>query len=109
TVIKTNPFMTVWGILPFTSEYRFVKEVATAKKQSLLFGFSILTPSPVVRFAVNAGRGPYHPVVWIRGYRLQFMYKMYFTRKAEAPIGWYTGPYYSYSSAKYSTRNLQLK
>ena len=84
TVVKTNPFMVVWGILPFTSEYRFVREVATAKKQSLLFGFSVLGVSPVVKFAVNTGQGPYHPVIWIKGYRFQFMYKMYFSRDKEA-------------------------
>ena len=37
------------------------------------------------------------------------MYKIYLGRHAEAPQGLYTGPYYSYSTAKYSTQNLQLK
>lgn len=109
TVVKTNPFMVAWGILPFASEYRFVREVATAKKQSLLFGFSVLGVSPILKFANSTSQGPYHPVIWIRGYRFQFMYKMYLSNDKEAPLGFYTGPYYSYASARYSMRNLQLK
>ena len=98
-----------WGSMIFTSEFRYLKEVATAPKQSLLYGFSLLTKNPIVDSIIAGSGGPYYPVVWIKGFRLQFMYKMYFSKKMDAPIGWYTGPYYSYSTAKYSMRNLQNK
>jgi hypothetical protein len=109
TVVKTNPFVLLWGSMLFTSEFRYMKEVATAPKQSLQFSFSYLGKSPLVDTIIANTGGPYYPVVWIKGFRMQFMYKMYFSRANDAPLGWYTGPYYSYATAKYSMRNLQLK
>jgi hypothetical protein len=109
TAVKTNPFVLLWGSMLFTTEFRYIKEVATAPKQSLLFGFSYMGKSPLVDTIVMNSGGPFYPVIWIKGFRMQFMYKMYFSKHNEAPIGWYTGPYYSYSTAKYSMRNYQLK
>jgi hypothetical protein len=108
TVIKTSPFVFGWGILPFTSEIRYVKEVVTAPRQSVLFGLSYLTRSPVVKVIIGQSQPP-NPVVWIQGIRLQFMYRMYYKKGSKAPFGWYTGPYYSYATAKYSMRNWQRK
>lgn len=98
-----------WGIMPFTCEFRYIKEVTTAPRQSLLYGFSYMGKNPIADSLAARGRSPYSPVVWIRGFRLQFMYRIYFSKNSKAPIGWYTGPYYSYSTAKYSMRNLQMK
>ncbi|HEY6161507.1 MAG TPA: hypothetical protein VI112_09800 [Bacteroidia bacterium] len=109
TIIKTNPLVLAWGAMPLTCEARYLREVCTAERQSLTFGFSYLGKNPIADSILANGTGGYRPTVWIKGFRLMFGYRIYFSKDVKAPLGWYIGPWYSYSTAKYSYRNYWLR
>lgn len=100
-IIKTNPFTIIIGPIRYTSEYRLEFEHSTFKKQSFQIGFSYLGKGPELRsvekrdsiFLQN------HLKLNVNGYRLQFSYKIYFSKKALK--GLYLAPHFSNSSVKF--------
>src|ERR1035437_4574955 len=44
---KFNPLPILWGPIPLTAEYRYVRETVIAAKQSLMVGISYLGKSPI--------------------------------------------------------------
>lgn len=100
-IIKTNPFTILTGPILYTSEYRLAFEGVTFKKQSIQIGVSYLGKGPMLRtlektdttFTQN------HLKLKVNGYRLQFSYKIYFSKNTLK--GFYVAPHFSYSSVKF--------
>jgi hypothetical protein len=122
TVYKTNPFALLWGSIPFTSEFRLVREDVIAPQQSLQIGLSYLTKGPLIRLLEDAikannpgGLGNYKIV--FNGFRFQASYKWYlndlfnniFNTDTHAPQGIYLAPHLSYSQAKFSLKLLAAR
>ncbi len=106
-VLKTNPLAMIWGHVPFTSEFRFVDELTTARWQSLQFGVSVFGKSPVLYLLEeqynHKHKGQRSISYEVHGFRFQFAYKFYLSRKRFAPCGWYLAPDVSFSTVKLST------
>jgi hypothetical protein len=100
--IKTNPLNALGGplyaawIVPLTSEYKLNFEVRTFEKQSVQIGAAFLGSSPLV---TSIGDLSKDTTIVSRGFRIQFMYKIFLTQE-KAPDGFYVGPHFSYASAK---------
>lgn len=109
TIIKTNPFTILNGPIIYTSEYRLAVEKVTFKKQSFQFDVSILGKGPVLRSLERTDTNftQNHTKLNVFGYRLQFSYKIYFSKKTFK--GFYVAPHYSYSSVKFRDSNQPQK
>ncbi len=118
-VYKTNPFSILWGPIPYTAEYKIIRETAISPHSSFLIGISFLGKSPLLSQAEKAnqnnGNGNSQPneKLKVRGWRFQFAYR-YYLGKRHAPRGFYCGPQLSYSyatitTASLSPRNIYLK
>jgi len=113
---KTNPFAILWGPIPLTAEYRYVREMVIAGNQSLLVGVSYLGKSPVFTMFENQGgnnNSQNTPKIRVSGLRFQMGMRWY-TGNIYAPKGFYVGPLVSYSTAKfttdyYNTYNIYIK
>ncbi|MCF8298519.1 MAG: hypothetical protein K9J13_13310 [Saprospiraceae bacterium] len=107
-IIKTNPLPIIWGVIPFTSEYKLIYEMVTQPKQSISLGASYLGKTILWDLFQDTTQTVYgQPEIKISGYRVQGMYKFYFTNKY-APRGLFIGPHISYSSAKYTYQQTQI-
>lgn len=104
TVYKTNPFSVLWGPIPFTAEYKIIRETAIAPHSSFLVGISFLGKSLLLSQAEKSSAGSSlnnsqgQQKLKIRGWRFQLAYR-YYLGKRNAPRGFYCGPQVSYSSA----------
>ena len=122
TVYKTNPFALLWGSIPFSSEFRLIREDVIAPQQSLQVGISYLTKGPFIRLIEQAmkannpgGMGNYEII--FNGFRFQATYKWYlndffngiFSSDTHAPQGIYIAPHLSYSQAKLTLKPLAAR
>lgn len=130
-IIKFNPLPILWGPIPFTAEYRILREIPIGEDQSIQVGISYLGKSPFVSIAENSynsgagpnGTGPGNTnpngtislnapelKLTISGYRLQLSHRI-FLGDDLTPKGPYVGPHISYSEAfisdKYISRYQQ--
>ena len=114
TVYKTNPFSIIWGPIPFTAEYKIIRETAFAPNQSFLVGISYLGKSPLLSQAEKANQNNSIPnsgtndKLKVRGFRFQFAYR-YYLSKRKAPRGFYCGPQLSWSYATITPASLSSR
>lgn len=107
-IIKSNPLPILWGSVPFTSEYKIIYEIVNQPKQSISIGASYLSRHVLWDLFRDTNQVVYsQPEIKISGFRIQGLYKFYFT-KHYAPRGLYIGPHISYSSAKYAYQQSQI-
>lgn len=114
-VLKTNPLRTLWGPIPFTSEYRLNVETVQARYQSSQVGISYLGKSPILTLLENSanpqGNNNFGSFEFqVVGGRLQFAHKFFLrgifpwlepggTLSSYAPNGYYLAPYFSMAYA----------
>ena len=103
-IIKTNPFVIIWGTIPYSAEYRLNYETSIATRQTMEMGFSYLGKSIILQMIEdtmyqNSSSKP--PNLKVRGYRVQGQYR-YFIKLFEKyrPEGIYAALHSSYSYAK---------
>jgi hypothetical protein len=111
-VIKTNPFPMVLGPIPFTSEFRLANEFVVAPNQSSQISIAYLGKGYAYNLLTGSNnRMPSATIV--RGFRIQVSHRIFlnkvlesigFTMPEYAPEGFYIGPLFSYSTAKFSDR-----
>ncbi len=113
-IVKTNPFIPLWGTIPFTAEYRIVYEGVIAKNQTVLMSFSYLGKSPFIAVMENQfpANGNISPSFLIKGFRLQAAHRIYLAKLNEnmgyypyAPEGFYIGPHISYATANFGEKS----
>ena len=97
-ILKTNPFTLITGPIVYTSEYRLTIESVTFKKQSLQVGVSYLGKGPLLRTLEN-DTSAHQDKLKVNGFRFQFSYKFYFSKKTL--LGFYLSPTLSYSTVKF--------
>lgn len=110
TVYKTNPFSILWGPIPYTAEYKLIRETAFSAHSSFVVGISFLGKSPLLSQAekatqnngINASRP--NAELKVRGWRFQIAYR-YYLGKRKAPRGVWCGPQLSWSNAIISTKS----
>ena len=111
-VLKTNPLPVIWGPVWFTSEYRFVNEFVVAPNQSSQIGISFLGKSPIFSWFDNTFNQSNRLKVLVRGFRFQLSHKFYLNELLNtglyAPQNFYIGPLFSYSTARYTNKYLNL-
>ncbi len=100
-VLKTSPTAFLWGgVFPFTSEYRFMAEITTSRKQSEQVAFSILGKNVFLKIIEKAAKQPTDYVFKVSGWRVQYAHKFYLVNKRHhAPYGFYVAPLFSYTNA----------
>lgn len=100
-VLKTSPTAFLWGgIFPFTSEYRFMIEINSGRKQSEQLSLSWLGKGLFVR----AANGFLNQDIDVIGWRIQYAHKFYLIgRNKFAPYGFYVAPLISYANAHISS------
>jgi hypothetical protein len=100
-VLKTSPTAFLWGgVFPFTSEYRFMVEINSSRKQSEQLSLSWLGKGLFLRTA----NGLLNQDLNVIGWRVQYAHKFYLVRKHKfAPYGLYVGPLVSYANAQISS------
>ena len=110
SVYKTNPFSILWGPIPYTAEYKLIRETAFAPHSSFVVGISFLGKSPLLSQAEkaqqNGGTSTSAPnqELKVRGWRFQLAYRYYLgTRKA--PRGFWCGPQLSWANAVISAKS----
>jgi hypothetical protein len=104
TVFKTSPTaFFIGGVFPFTSEYRFVAEIPTARTQSDQVAISYLGKN-VLLSAIERNSGySAGDVFKVSGWRFQYAHKFYLIKKKKfAPYGFYVAPHFSYANARVS-------
>ena len=110
TVYKTNPFSIIWGPIPYTAEYKLIREMAFAPQSSFVFGISFLGKSPLLSAAENSqqtngiNNSAPNQELKVRGWRFQMGYR-YYLGKRKAPRGFWCGPQLSWANAIISTKS----
>ena len=110
TVYKTNPFSIMWGPIPYTAEYKLVRETAFSAHSSFVVGISFLGKSPLLSQAEKSNAGSSlnnsqgNTKLKVRGWRFQMAYR-YYLGKRKAPRGFWCGPQLSWSNAIISTKS----
>lgn len=101
-VLKTSPTAFLAGaVFPFTSEYLFMAEVTSGKRQSEQFGISYLGKNWFLRAYENSANMNNYFIV--HGWRIQYAHKFFWIgRRHYAPFGFYVAPMISYSNARVS-------
>jgi len=104
TVFKTSPTAFLWGgIFPFTSEYRLMVEIPSARTQSEQIAISVLGKNIFLSAMENSANVSTDRMLKVKGWRLQYAHKYYLVnRKHHSPYGFYVGPLISYTNAKIS-------
>ncbi|OFX46744.1 MAG: hypothetical protein A2046_01170 [Bacteroidetes bacterium GWA2_30_7] len=104
-IVKTNPLTILTGPIVLTSEYRLAFERVTLKKQSLQIEISYLGKGPLLRSLEKTDTTflQNHTKLKVNGFRLQFSYKIYFSKKTLK--GPYIAPHISISSVKFKNAN----
>ncbi len=111
SVYKTNPFSIIWGPIPYTAEYKLIRETAVSAHGSFLVGISFLGKSPLLSAAENAQQNngstssAPNQDLKVRGWRLQLAYR-YYLGKRKAPRGFYCGPQLSWANAIISEKGF---
>ena len=119
-VIKIAPFAFIHGQMPFTVESRIGYERAISKQGSLGASYSYLGTNYPFSFIGSAalsatlttalmlyGKPGKVGIIWTNtdikatGYRYQFQYRHYLSKKHFAPEGFYLSPHYSYAKVAY--------
>jgi hypothetical protein len=119
-IIKLAPLGFIHGQMPFTVESRIGYERVISNKSSLAAAYSYLGTNYPFSFIGSAalsatlttaislyGKPGKVGIVWAEtdikatGYRYQFQYKYYLSKKHLAPQGFYLSPHYSYAQADY--------
>ena len=100
--LKTNPFVMIMGGLPLASEYRLMYELTSSLHTSQQVGFSYLGRTLLYRPLAKQLDSTLTLDVVFRGFRLQYMYKIFIGRQDYAPEGWYLGPIASYATGRLS-------
>jgi hypothetical protein len=100
-VLKTSPTAFLWGgVFPFTSEYRFMVEINSSRRQSEQLSLSWLGKGLFVRTT----NGLLNQDLNVIGWRVQYAHKFYLVRKHKfAPYGLYVAPLISYANAQISS------
>lgn len=107
---KTNPFAMLVGPVILTAEYRLSYETVLSENQSLQIGGSLLGKSFYLKM-IEENDSAYKANnirFVVSGYRFQLTYKYFPGDIDTAPAGWYIAPHFSYSSAKFTTQQLNL-
>ena len=129
-IIKVAPFAFIHGQVPFGVESKLSYERVIGSRNSLGGSYSHIGSNPVFGFigsvALSAtlttvlnlyGKPGKAGIVWSEtkiktsGYRYQFQFKHYLSKKTTAPSGLYLSPHYSYSETDYDVTmsNLDLE
>jgi len=103
-VVKLNPFLILWGSIPYTAEYRLVMEFTTSAKQATQIGVSYIDKSPLLQILLDSGESKNYIM---RGGRFELSHRFYINRKDRyAPKGFFVSPHISYASARLSDKYL---
>ena len=103
TVIKSNPAAIIWGVIPFTAEYRYLEELTVGLRQSTQFGVSYLGKSIVLKILEDSLRKYRNYHFMVHGFRLQVAHRFYLSKKYFSPRGYYVSPQISYATARFTT------
>jgi hypothetical protein len=116
-ILKTNPLPILWGPIPLTSEFRLISELTVAHNQTNSIAISFLGKSPFVYIMEDITNQQGQTKLLIRGMRFQMTHKIFINgilndlglRMPEyAPEGIYFAPHFSYSTAKFTNRYMNL-
>jgi len=101
-VLKSSPTSFLAGaVFPYTSEYLFMMEVTSGKRQSEQFGISYLGKNWFLRAYENSIQMKNTFIV--NGWKVQYAHKFFWIgRRHYAPFGFYFAPMISYSNARIS-------
>ena len=103
SVFKLNPFLILWGTIPFSAEYRLVVEFTTSAHQSTQIGVSYIDKSPLLMLFADSS-GDIQQLI-IKGGRFELSHRFCINDKGKyAPQGFLFSPHISYASAKLSTK-----
>jgi hypothetical protein len=100
-ILKTNPLSMLQGQIILTGEYKLVYEFTTGQHQSLQIGGAYIGKNLLVLLG-DTSYGISSNALGINGYRFQAAYKLFITKKYNAPVGIYVGPFASYTSVTMS-------
>lgn len=116
---KTNLFTPLWGVIPFTAEYKIMKEFTVRPYQSMQLGVSYLSKGLLLLIAQGQNNGAAGPGVnrkfYATGFRLQYSHRFYAKQKLfydkpnYSPSGFYHGPMASYATAKIGLRGASSR
>ncbi len=110
TVYKTNPFSIMWGPIPYTAEYKLIRETAFSAHSSFVVGISFLGKSPLLSQAEKSNAGSSlnnsqgNTKLKVRGWRFQMAYR-YYLGKRKAPRGFWCGPQVSWANVLISDKS----
>jgi len=107
-IVSTNPFIMLWGCVPFSSEFRVMNEIRTGPKTSINIGGAYLSKGIILNIIEGTNQSLYGTTYALRGYRVQAMYKFYISRWDRPPEGLYIGPYFSLAEAKFSYQQTKI-
>jgi len=107
-IVSTNPFIMLWGCVPFSSEFRVMNEIRTGPRTSVNIGGAYLSKGVFLWIAEHMNQSLYGTTYALRGYRAQVMYKFYFSKWALPPEGLYICPYFSLAEAKFSYQQTKI-
>ena len=103
SVFKMNPFLILWGSIPYSAEYRLVVEFTTSVHQSTQIGVSYIDKSPLLMLFADSS-GDVEQYI-IKGGRFEISHRFFINDKGKyAPQGFYFSPHISYASARLSTK-----
>ncbi|HHZ66178.1 MAG TPA: hypothetical protein EYN38_03575 [Flavobacteriales bacterium] len=103
SVLKMNPFLILWGSIPYSAEYRLVVEFTTSAHQSTQIGVSYIDKSPLLQLFADSS-GDIQQLI-IKGGRFELSHRFYINDVGKyAPQGFFFSPHISYASAKLSTK-----
>ncbi|GAB4296554.1 MAG: hypothetical protein Kow0068_20990 [Marinilabiliales bacterium] len=112
--LKTAPFAPLIGPIFITAEYRFIYEPVLSDNQTFQIGVSLLGKNFILKnmeetdSAMKANN--FH--FYVTGYRIQLWYKYFIDLgygHDKAPEGFYIGPLFSYSNARFTTKYLNSR
>jgi hypothetical protein len=106
-LFKTNPLPILWGPIPYTSEFRFLVEIAVKPYQTTQFGISALRKSPFLTLFEDSVFTGSNDKYFVRGWRFQAAHRFYAHTRYFAPYGFYCSPSFSISNATVSTEGLK--
>jgi hypothetical protein len=101
-IIKTSPTAFLWGgAFPFTSEYRFMMEITSSRKQSEQLSISILGKGVLYTAVEKSQKQSARFALKVSGWRIQYAHKFYLVNhRHAAPYGFYVAPLFSYANTR---------
>jgi hypothetical protein len=99
-VLKSSPTSFLGGaVFPYTSEYLFMAEISSGKRQSEQFGISYLGKNWLLKAYENSLN--MRNTFLVNGWKVQYAHKFFWIgRRHYAPFGFYFAPMISYSNAR---------